>query len=112
MEKLEGLKDEQNARVRLSLSLKPLLKKLPPNDGILLFGKHKGEKISSLLNSYDGSSYVLEYLSKSKDLPKTFRNDINDIVDAFNPFDADLPPITGFKGLKVREVDDNEELPW
>ena len=117
------LEKEKEERIKISLSLRSLLetipespsKKNPLSDGILLFGKHKGEKILSLLRSYENSAYVLDYLGKSPDLPKSFRNQIDEILINSDPWGDYVPEESDvdFSGLRVREVlGDEEDLPW
>ena len=117
------LKSEKEERIKISLQTRPLLetipkspsKKHPLQNGILLFGKHKGKKILSLLRSYEDSAYVLDYLAKSLELPKSFRNQIDEILINSDPW-GDSPVAhedVDFSGLKVREVFDGEDdIPW
>ena len=71
--RLEG---EKAARIKVSLSLRPLLetipespsKKHPLENGILLFGKHKGERISE----YNSLNY-LEWLFETTKLDDVTR---------------------------------------
>lgn len=122
----EALNEERNSRIKYSLRAKPLLetiplspsKKKPLEDGILLFGKHSGRKISSLLRGYEESSYVLEYLAKNEDLPKHFRNQIDQIIEVVDPWGDTSIPIDELEerpplSFNVRDVTDEEEdLPW
>ena len=116
------LKSEKGARIKASLHSRPLLtpipdpptKKHPIEDGILLFGKHTGEKVLSLLRSYENSAYVLEYLSKSHDLPKSFRKQIDAILENSDPWGDSVPKEIP-SGLAIREIfedEEEEDLPW
>lgn len=117
------LEREKQQRIKISLQTRPLLKTIPKSpskkhpleNGILLFGKNKGEKVLSLLRSYEDSAYVLDYLAKSPDLPKSFRNQIDEILINSDPW-GDQPVAyedIDFTGLKVREVfEDEDDIPW
>jgi hypothetical protein len=120
IKKIEKREKQINSRreelIKLSLSIKPLLtpipetptKKHPLQDGILLFGKHRGRKISELLKSYEFSAYVTDYLMLNEDLPKKFRKQIEQIIDNQDPFDDDNM-FTKKLPLKTRIVEDEEE---
>lgn len=111
---------QRRVRIKASMSLKLLLKVIPKGarakngevkDGILLFGKHKGQKISALLNSPEHIAYVTDYLSKNEDLPKLFRQRINSIIENLDPWSDAIE--SKFSGLSVQEViDPDEEIPW
>lgn len=113
----------KEALIKLSLQTKPLLetiplspsKKNPLRDGTILFGKHRGEKISDLLNSYEDSSYVFEYLMTNKDLPKKFRNQIGEIINNQDPFDSPVktgPMKTRCVGSITDELYGGDRPPW
>ena len=124
--RVKNLKKEKERRIKLSLQTRPLLepipnpptKKHPLEDGILLFGKHRGEKVLSLLRGYESSAYVLDYLAKSPDLPKDFRKQIDQILENSDPFEDS--PINSVdiedspSGLTVREIniEDDDQIPW
>ena len=76
--------------LRKKALLRPLPYPLPPSsileDGILLFGAHKGEKVSDLLSDFRSAAYVLEYLAKDKMLPSKFKRQIRTIIDNYDPF--------------------------
>lgn len=132
--KEKSIERNREAIIKLSLQTKPLLKLIPKSlskkthvgDGILLFGKHRGEKISELLNSYENSSYVFDYLLVNKNLPKKFRKQISSIIDNQDPFSSPVKPglmktrCVGsiidkefYNGDKPPwEVEDEEEIPW
>jgi len=130
---IKRLKEEQ---IKLSLQTKPLLSTIPKKiskdtpirDGILLFGKHKGKKITELMNSWENSSYVFDYLLLNKDLPKKFRNQVSDIIDNQDPFDEDQFNKHRNLSLRIKEVevesdssdnkmlfgydDNDDDIPW
>lgn len=78
-------------------------------DGILLFGAHRGEKISELLSGFDTAAYVTGFLCSSDMLPKSFRKDIQEIIDNFNPFSVE-EKIQG--GMSIKEVVGVDDIPW
>ena len=90
---------EKNRRknIKESLRKKALLEPLPSpllsssilEDGILLFGAHKNEKISDLLSDFRSAAYVLEYLAKDKMLPSKFKKQIRTIIDNYDPFEIE-----------------------
>jgi hypothetical protein len=118
--KVKKQEAQRQARIKASMSLKPLLKVIPKGakaksgevkDGVLLFGKHRGQKISALLNSPEHIAYVTDYLAKNEDLPKLFRQRIDSIIENLDPWSDAIE--TKFSGLKVREVIDlGEDIPW
>jgi hypothetical protein len=132
-EKERTLEAQKQARIRNALKHKDLLNTIPISptkthplrDGTLLFGKHRGKKISTLLNNYVTSQYVTGYLLVNKDLPKKFRNQIALIVDNFDPLgsspidhtDESFNPINSPDGfsVKVSDVEESafsDEIPW
>jgi len=50
-------------------------------DGVLLFGKNKGKRLSELLSELRTSGYVLSYLLGSKDIPKEIKRKVMEVVD-------------------------------
>lgn len=121
--RIDDLARKKEKFIKKSLQTKPLLKTIPKSpskknpltDGILLFGKHKGSKISELLGGYDTSAYVLEYLANSPDLPKSFRKKINTILENRDPFIDSSIEIKGKPlGIVVKELpfDDDDDIPW
>jgi len=118
--KIQSLERERQNRIKASMSLKPLLKPIPSEDkiedGILLFGKYRGDKVSVLLQNYESSAYVIDYLSKSNDLPKVFRNQISKILENFDPW-GDISNSLGSSpgGLQLNVVsseEEEEDIPW
>ena len=55
-------------------------------DAILLFGKHRDQRITDLLNTFDHAPYVINYLSVSEDLPNRFKKIIREIIERNDPF--------------------------
>lgn len=110
-------------QIKEALRRRPLLKPLPyplsPSsvleDGILLFGSHKGEKVSDLLSDFRSAAYVLEYLAKNEALPIKFKKQIRTIIDNYDPFEIESSDKLISNGL-VKEVmvDDYKEddIPW
>jgi len=91
----------------------------PIVDGILLFGKHSGKKISELLVSFDFSPYVTNYLSRKEDLPKEFKKQINEIIENSDPFGGVHDEINESfnvkpkpRGFSVKEIDITDDVPW
>jgi len=112
-------KKEKQDRIKASLHLKPLLKVIPKGakkskikDGVILFGKYTGQKVSALLNNQDTVAYVTDYLSKNKDLPYKFRDQIDTIIQNLDPW-GDMVDTSQFSGMSVREVlDPDDDVPW
>ena len=125
-EKEANQENEKQARIKEALNSRPLLEPLPLppepiEDGILLFGKHRGKKISELIASYRDSGYVTGYLANNEDLPKLFRKQINAIVDNSDPFgDYNVPVPVKAKntvsvkksGFTIREILGEDKIPW
>ena len=120
---------KKEVRMKEALRARPLLetipatpsKKNPLRDATLLFGKHRGKTILELLNSYDNSGYVQEYLATNKDLPSRVKKVVNEIIDNADPFgekvdvetDIDYHLGSNSGGLKVREIfKGGDDIPW
>ncbi len=110
-------------RMKESFREKPLLQEIPfprkkgdpIEDGVLLFGKFSGKKISELLNSYEDSSYVTNFLLKNKDFPRDFRKRIEEIIDNSDPFsntnDEDEDDFLKIKNrFSVKRIIEDSEL--
>lgn len=77
-------------------------------DAVLLFGKHRGEKISDLFSSYSTSSYVVHFLAQSETIPKPTRDMVQAIIQNFNPFSSGV----GNKDFTPLDIIDLDDIPF
>ena len=114
--KMKESEEENALRIKGALKAKKLLKLIRSKgvlkDAILLFGNHKGEKISELLGQFDTSPYVLNYLAQNQMIPMKTRKVIRKLIEHYDPFDSTVDG-SGPSFAKVRDiVDDKDEIPW
>lgn len=112
VKKEKSIEQEKEERIKLALRSKPLLKPIPLKgplqDGILLFGLYKGEKVLDLIADPSRSAYVAGFLLQSKILPKSFKKKIQIIMDRFDPFDRKNP----VESLEIVKIVDIDDIPW
>jgi len=113
--KVKEQKVREKEKVKRILEKKKLLRVVKDSsglikDGILLFGKYKDKRILELLDGFESSSYVINYLSGSKDLPVKFRRVIKMIIENYDPFSFEKA--IERSGVSVREVDPEDDIPW
>lgn len=113
--KIKENEKEDALRIKESLKAKKLLRLIGSKgvlkDAVLLFGTHKGERISTLLGQFDTSPYVLNYLAQNKMIPKKTRKIVRRLIEYYDPFDSDIdgsaPILT-----EISDVDQVDEIPW
>lgn len=132
------IEKRKQRNIKKVLRSKKLLEEIPKEagvhtieDGILLFGKHRGKHISELLSSYRDAPYVIGYLAANEDLPSDFKNQIRaiitnqDEVGSVNPVFDSAPlkvsikekvsldgDLDEFLGFSPSVPDDDDDIPW
>ena len=117
MQELKVREQQNKKRLKKVLKSKKLLEIIYsksdhslPVDATLLFGSHKGEKVSDLLVGFDTARYVLEYLARNKDLPQKVRKVVKTIIDNQDSFSG---KDDGYSvGLNIQEFDEDDDIPW
>lgn len=77
----------------------------------MLFGKYEGKRITELLDGFETSPYVINYLMGSEDLPIKFKKVIKMIMENYDPFNNSKEDSEPF-GFKVREIDPDDDIPY
>jgi len=115
--RIKRLEEESRDRMKIILKSKELLQLIPPKstsptDAILLFGSHRGEKISSLLSRFETAPYVMRYLAQDPTIPPKIRKIVQNLIQFYDPFAEDHSRLS--EGLNVREISPEEEdnIPW
>lgn len=114
LKKAESSKQANMRRILRSKKLLQVLKrKGVRTDGILLFGSHKGKKLSQLLNEFDSAPYVLNYLLQNADLPSSFRKKVQEIIN-YQVSEENVKAITFMQSEVVEEgiLNADDDIPW
>lgn len=137
-QKAVQIEKRKQRKIKKVLRSKRLLDEIPKGagvhtieDGILLFGKHRGKHISDLLASYKGAPYVIGYLAANEDLPSDFKNQIRAIITNQEGLASSNPALNStplrvsikervvldgsldeFLGWSPNSIDDEEDLPF
>lgn len=114
-QKAQQIERKRQSQIKRALKRKELLKIIPKGadfdtveDAVLLFGKHRGEKISDLFSSYSTSSYVVHFLAQSETIPKPTRDMVQAIIQNFNPFSSGV----GNKDFTPLDIIDLDDIPF
>ena len=114
LKKTESMKQVNIRRILRSKKLLQVLKrKGVRTDGILLFGSHKGKKLSQLLNEFDSAPYVLNYLLQNVDLPSSFRKKVQEIIN-YQVSEENVKAITFMQSEVIEEgiLNADDDIPW
>ena len=114
-QKMKENEKENVLKIKESLKAKKLLRLIRSKgvlkDAVLLFGNHKGERISALLGQFDTSPYVLNYLAQNKMIPVKTRRTVRRLIEYYDPFDS----VDGSAPIFVKISDivySKDEIPW